>query len=853
MKFELTNEEKEAIELYKNGEYQVMNQLLVSDSNSDISLIREDVENESIKINYDRETLIRDLNAIKVIYELLQKVKIKRNRKDDWAFIRGTNVAEVERFKTEMFIDKPLDASIDKEIAEKKYALSWNEPAVMYIRGEGNIPYLDFSELEGVEIQTDKDILISPFTKLKSITNGGNLKIENKVSRTYNVMLEKQELQGMPKEDKQNLYINILGNSDFINLKINEIVRLEKESNNNYENIRKLEQLIAKYEVEVGKKRHLENYSEYEIKVEEENLERLKREVAFLKQEVSELYEKIKECTEYVTSWKKNITVYVMSECYDIDVKYQDIVPEESNIINIDMSKEIDNQEIASLKNDIINQDLSNIKESNDIEKSEDDINSIKPKEEINTLKVNESMNIRETSIPEEYENNLGITNLKENTNIQGDSELNNQDVPSQNGDVNVQEYSKPKENLYNSEITDLKGNINLEEAVKKTENNFVASELNIEANNIPKEIKSASTMNSSLEMDVNTNIEQKRKPEMKLPNFGANDGIELVNKMKEATTICKENAETIQKITQYIHYLLLKQQNHAKLAGIISARYSALNNCFEMRKQIEALEDLNNQIYEKMEYVYNFEKNIAIQKLDKILKVNTQVSTLLNYLNNPKSSVGRTKINRFEEMAIIEENEFKRNVADLLRDIRGEAELKKLKDDLEIIEDKNPLQKFLGIFTGRNKLDEAMIEQIIIRQDAIRKSLARNLRLDYNYSIHELVAETEMFIRENEDDELIEDEVKRLKIIEGELKENFVILEEKIKDIINEREGRNLPIDDKITREELVEIETRRFLRKYRYDEKEDKTPEIEYQDTTANEIYRIIEYIKTSNVLSD
>ena len=38
MKFKLTNEEKDAIELYKNGEYQVINQLLVSDSNSDISL-----------------------------------------------------------------------------------------------------------------------------------------------------------------------------------------------------------------------------------------------------------------------------------------------------------------------------------------------------------------------------------------------------------------------------------------------------------------------------------------------------------------------------------------------------------------------------------------------------------------------------------------------------------------------------------------------------------------------------------------------------------------------------------------------------------------------------------------------
>ena len=111
------------------------------------------------------------------------------------------------------------------------------------------------------------------------------------------------------------------------------------------------------------------------------------------------------------------------------------------------------------------------------------------------------------------------------------------------------------------------------------------------------------------------------------------------------------------------------------------------------------------------------------------------------------------------------------------------------------------------------------------------------------------VLADYELF---DEDDELVEDDVKRLKIIEEELKQNFVVIEGKVKDIINEREGRNLPIDDKVTREELVEIETYRFLKKYKYDQKENRNPEIEYQDTTANEISRIVDYIKTSNVLS-
>lgn len=746
MKIELTNEEKEAIELYKSGEYQVINQLLVSDSNSDISLLREDVENKSVKITYDRETLIRDLKAIKVIYELLQKIKLKRNKQEDWAFIRGTNIAEVERFKNETFIDKCLDASSNREIAEKQYALNWNEPAVMYIRGSKDIPYIAFDELENIQIPTYNDILISPFTRIKTISDGGDLKIENKVAKTYNITLENQELQGMPKEDKQNLYINILGNSDFINIKLNEVVRLERESNNIYDNIRKLEQLIAKYEQELDKKKMLANYSEYEIKVDEENLERLKNEVSFLKTQVTDIYEKIKECTEYITTWKKTITIYVMSECYDIDVKYQYMEPEK----NI---------------------------EYNSIENASDSI----------------------------FEEN--------------DSKIN---IPISNSV---------------DEALDIK-----DENIKRQEN--IEVEKNEQQENTP-------------ENQVN-NIEEKViEPEIKTiqfkePEYNVSDGVELVNKMKEVTTSCRENSEIVDKVLKSIKYLLIKQQNYAKIAGTIGGRYSALNNCFEMKKQAEALKELINMIYEKAEHIYNFEKDTALQNLEKISKVNFQVSTLLNYLNNPKSSVGRTKITRFEEMAIIEENELKRNIADLLGEIRGEAELKKLKEDIEIIEDKNPLQKLLGIFTGRNKLDEIMIEQIVIRQEAIKKTLARNLRLDYNYSVHELVAETEMFIRENEDDELVEDDVRRLKIIEDELKQNFVVIEGKIKDIINEREGRNLPIDDKVTREELVEIETYRFLKKYKYDQKENRNPEIEYQDTTANEIYRIVEYIKTSNVLS-
>ena len=223
-----------------------------------------------------------------------------------------------------------------------------------------------------------------------------------------------------------------------------------------------------------------------------------------------------------------------------------------------------------------------------------------------------------------------------------------------------------------------------------------------------------------------------------------------------------------------------------------------------------------------------------------------------MNYLNNPKTSIAKSRMNRFDEMIVVEENELKRDIAKAILDIRGEAELKKLKDDTQIIESKGPLKRFIGIFTGQNKMDAFMLEQIEVRQNSIKKTLAKKLRLDYNYSVHELMAEIKMFIRDNEDDELVEEDISELRGFEKEISKNFVIIESKVQDIIDEKENKNLPVDSKITKNELIEIETYRFLNKYGYDIADKQEPEeILYVDTTANEIAKIVEYINTSKVL--
>ncbi len=323
----------------------------------------------------------------------------------------------------------------------------------------------------------------------------------------------------------------------------------------------------------------------------------------------------------------------------------------------------------------------------------------------------------------------------------------------------------------------------------------------------------------------------------------------DIVTAVKEE---CKENLIVAERLINDIKNLILKQQNHAKIAGNLGTSYSALNNCFEIKKYAETLKEMLIKIQNKVEKICKTEDRIILdQKLLEISKINVQINTLMNYLNNPKTSIGKSKITRFDEMAIVEENELKRGIAQEILNIRGEAELKKLKDDIGIIEEKSAIKRIIGLITGRNKIDGYMLEQIEVRQNAIRKTLAKKLELSKNYSIHELIAEIEMFREDNEDDELVEDDVADLMALEQELRRNFVIADSKVEEIIEKKEAKNLPIDlKKVTKQELIEIETYRFLNKYGYDIPEEATEPV-YQDTMSSEINRIIEYIESSKIL--
>ena len=229
--FNITNEELEALKNYKEKNYEAINQMLVSDAETDIALLSSEVENEAISISYDRMAVIEYLKSIKLIYSLILKYYCSLKNNKLKTIYRGTNLAEIERIKSELFVDRMLSTSENKDEAINIYSSVWNRPACMNITLDENIPYIVVKDILK-DKKYKNEIIISPFTKIKFISEDEEQKIDKsaKISKTYNVDLEKQILDELNERERAGLYQYILENAYYIKKKIVECIELEKEN-----------------------------------------------------------------------------------------------------------------------------------------------------------------------------------------------------------------------------------------------------------------------------------------------------------------------------------------------------------------------------------------------------------------------------------------------------------------------------------------------------------------------------------------------------------------------------------------------------------------------------------------------
>ena len=169
MKYDITNEEKEALRLYKGFNYEAINGLLTSSCDEDIALLRESIESNSVQtISYKKDNVIKNMEIVKKIYELMIKMDLNNEKKIDFKFARGTGIEELQRYKNEPYIDRMISVVTDSQKAKEKYAANFENPVLINILGNNEIPKVKISDVLSMTEDTE-EVIIAPFTQVIDI------------------------------------------------------------------------------------------------------------------------------------------------------------------------------------------------------------------------------------------------------------------------------------------------------------------------------------------------------------------------------------------------------------------------------------------------------------------------------------------------------------------------------------------------------------------------------------------------------------------------------------------------------------------------------------------------------------
>lgn len=141
-----------------------------------------------------------------------------------------------------------------------------------------------------------------------------NLKKEEKDFELFQMFLQDEKIEVLAKNKQKELHEKIRKNANEINQKIKTCVELEKENAIHYENIRKMEQLLAKHNFAMEQKDYELETTEEERKSDLEDVDRINAELISLKKQVAEIFNERLENLKFIADWRKDIEIYLKSE-----------------------------------------------------------------------------------------------------------------------------------------------------------------------------------------------------------------------------------------------------------------------------------------------------------------------------------------------------------------------------------------------------------------------------------------------------------------------------------------------------------------------------------------------------------
>ena len=316
---EITDFERDAVKAYKGIDYSSINSMLEMGLDNE-SNVQKTLSFSGYNVGY--------IKNIVEAYSAMFKYAIQNNSTVLPTLYRGTRVGEIKNIEQTKQINKFLSTTTDQNMAEGYFSLNWSDPASIFVRMDGVIPYVSMAGIdEDYGNNWEKELLIAPFTNVKSISECSKYKGLTK----YNMTIEKQELSEMPKEDRAELLNQINSEASEINETLQSFFRIDAEMENISYRIQSLQQRAAKGGLTLEERKDNSEWmdklwKDYEV---------------LLSQKTG--------CTEKINIWKKKVIDYCKAECREVEKNIEfEMQKEETRI-----EQERDARELEDAKNSL--------------------------------------------------------------------------------------------------------------------------------------------------------------------------------------------------------------------------------------------------------------------------------------------------------------------------------------------------------------------------------------------------------------------------------------------------------------------------------------------------------------------
>ena len=178
---EITEEEKEALEVYKGIGYKYVNVFLTDYIENDIEYAKLYNSREELEENIKKQ-LEKNSEIMKKIYSIMIK-NILKNEKSFGKVLRGTSLEEVKCMQKSNEVNRLLSTTTNINTM-KNFAYDTKNPAWIEIQSNEKIPYIKVRDVLGYERAGEDEIILSPFVNINSIEENGTQKEEGNLGRT---------------------------------------------------------------------------------------------------------------------------------------------------------------------------------------------------------------------------------------------------------------------------------------------------------------------------------------------------------------------------------------------------------------------------------------------------------------------------------------------------------------------------------------------------------------------------------------------------------------------------------------------------------------------------------------------